>query len=76
MKTKKNCNGQFAVRLLEDARQRDQNQQPKQCLCRAFMEAHGKGAIHCRAFCSQRTTKVVPRRLAPVPLVAFVCRAS
>jgi hypothetical protein len=37
------------VRLSEDARQSDQNQQPKQCLCRAFMTAHGKRAIHCRA---------------------------
>jgi hypothetical protein len=30
----------------------------------------------CCAFCSRRTAKVVPRRLALVPLVAFVCRAS
>jgi hypothetical protein len=93
------------VRLSEDAWQSDQNQQPKQCLCRAFIEAHGKGAIYshaffrqvhgkepclscvfqggarqtahvCRAFCSRRTTKGVPRRLASVPLVAFFCRAS
>jgi hypothetical protein len=41
----KNCNGHFAVRLSEDARQSDQNQQQKQCLCPAFIEAHGKGAI-------------------------------
>jgi hypothetical protein len=30
--------------------QSDQNQQQKQCLCRAFIGAHGKGAIDCRAF--------------------------
>jgi hypothetical protein len=30
----------------------------------------------CRAFCSRRTAKGVPRRLVPVPLVAFFCRAS
>jgi hypothetical protein len=33
-------------------RQSDQNQQQKQCLCRAFIETHDKGAIYCRAFCS------------------------
>jgi hypothetical protein len=32
------------------ASQSDQNQQQKQCICRAFIEAHGKGAIYCRAF--------------------------
>jgi hypothetical protein len=45
--------GHFAVRLSEDARQSDQNQQPKQCLCCAFIEAHDKGAIYCRAFSRQ-----------------------
>jgi hypothetical protein len=49
-RAKKNCNGHFAVRFLEDARQSDQNQQHKQCLCRAFIGAHGKGVIDCRAF--------------------------
>jgi hypothetical protein len=30
----------------------------------------------CRAFSFRRTEKIVTRRLALVPLVAFVCRAS
>jgi hypothetical protein len=41
------------MRLSEDARQSDQNQRQKQCLCCAFIEAHGKGAIYCRAFPAQ-----------------------
>jgi hypothetical protein len=43
LNVKKNCNGHFAVRFPEDARQSDQNQQQKQYLCRAFVAlAHGK----------------------------------
>jgi hypothetical protein len=53
----KKFNGHFAVRLLEDARQSDQNKQQKQCLCRAFMGAHGKDAIYCRAFLAQAHVK-------------------
>jgi GH24 family phage-related lysozyme (muramidase) len=57
VKNKKICNGHFVVRLTEDARQSDQNQQQKQCLCRAFIEAHSKGAIYCRAFLAQAHDK-------------------
>jgi hypothetical protein len=47
-----NCNGHFVVRLPEDTWQSDQNQQQKQCICHAFIGAHGKGAIYCSTFCS------------------------
>jgi hypothetical protein len=48
----------------------------KGCLSCVFQGGARQKTPVCRAFCSRRTTKVVPRRLAPVPLVAFVCRAS
>jgi hypothetical protein len=62
----------------------------KAYLCRAFfIVAHGKGllivvrfncgaqqkSINCRAFFGQRMAKVVTRRLAPAPSVAFFCHA-
>jgi hypothetical protein len=41
-----------------------------------FGQAHGKQPMFAVRFSGRRTAKVVPRRLAPVPLVAFVCRVS
>jgi hypothetical protein len=75
--------------FLEDAQQSDQNQQQKQCLCRAFVAlAHDKEpSLLCvfgfgarqRAFFAVRfsrcTAKGVKRRLIPAPSVAFFCRA-
>jgi hypothetical protein len=64
------------VRLSEDAQQSDQNQQQKQCLCQAFIEAHGKGVIFLRAFCTTAHDKgcrqllfllcVVKKRMAKI----------
>jgi hypothetical protein len=82
VKNKKiNCNGHFAVRLPEDARQSDQKPIAKQCLCRAFLaQTHGKeGSLPCvfspgarqRCFAPRRTAKGATRRLPPVPSVAF-----
>jgi hypothetical protein len=70
------------VRLSEDARQSDQNQQPKQCLCRAFIEAHDKGAIYCRAFLGRRMAKTLfavrfsARRTANSPCLPCVFQAG
>jgi hypothetical protein len=66
------------VHFPEDVRQSDQNKHQKQCLCRAFIGAHDKGAIYCSAFCASAHGKepslpcVFSRRMARSPSLPCV----